>query len=454
MLVWQWPETMLAAAGPALSLVLLGLLVFDRAPRRLAAAAPVLAGILAAVPRAAVARPSRSSPRGRAAGDHRPRARTPGQSTRTPSEERRSRRARSAPSSGAGLAELWPLLASAAGTGYAFDEDPDGAYADEDRAIRKALDDMPWPERAAELRIAGVTGIVTDETLGEPYREVRVLNAARGGAPLLPRPTPCRRCASPPASLSSPHLDAVLAVHRSADFDPATDVVLEAGSAGEPARAWRCRPRSCGRLGIAWRRASTHPPPASSCGPGRSSRPGGRRWTARPRELVRADGHLVGVRVPAGAHDVEVGWSARPVVGDRPCRPWPGHGRLAAPLAALRVDYGETAGILARTSRRRSSGTLEQQVAIADVPFRPKFSRNQRYRSGSYTPTRSFAATRTRPACGSRGATTRSISGCSARKRSMSRERSSQSRFESARNRHAFDSRADQLVEVRHRSAA
>lgn len=100
-LVWQWPETMLAAAGPALSLVLLGLLVFDRAPRRLAAAAPVLAGILllchAPLLLALLDRPPAAAPRvttGRvlarlAIDPH-------------PVEERRSRRARSAPSTGAG----------------------------------------------------------------------------------------------------------------------------------------------------------------------------------------------------------------------------------------------------------------------------------------------------------------------------------------------------------------
>jgi hypothetical protein len=31
-------------------------------------------------------------------------------------------------------------------------------------------------------------------------------------------------------------------------------------------------------------------------------------------EAVRADGHLVGVPVPAGAHTVEIGWSAGPVL--------------------------------------------------------------------------------------------------------------------------------------------
>jgi hypothetical protein len=249
-LAWQWPETMLASAGPALSLALLALLVFDRTPRRLAAAACVLACALllchAPLLLALLDRPPEASPVGGAT---------------FPSGTIRGFYRR-------GPTELWPLLASAGGTGYAFDEDPDGAYADEDRAIRKALDDMPWAERAAELRIAGVTGIVTDEMLGEPYREVRVLNerqAVRLYA--LEQPSPSVRFATRIVTRHS--LDAVLASHRSADFDPATDVVLETAVAAAGER-------------IAWWRASTHPPPASSCGRGHSSRPGGRQWTPRP----------------------------------------------------------------------------------------------------------------------------------------------------------------------------
>ena len=33
----------------------------------------------------------------------------------------------------------------------------------------------------------------------------------------------------------------------------------------------------------------------------------------RPAPTVLADGHLLGVPVPAGAHRVEIGWSSRPV---------------------------------------------------------------------------------------------------------------------------------------------
>jgi hypothetical protein len=210
-----------------------------------------------------------------------------------------------------GPAELWPLMASTVGTGYAFDEDPDGAYADEDRAIRKAVDDMPWPERAAELRIAGVTGIVTDETLGEPYREARVLNerqAVRLYA--LDRPLPSVRFAT--RVVTKPSLEAVLAVHRSADFDPATDVVLEKAAAAGGERL-DVRPELLGETADRLVARVDTPAPGVLVW----SRTFFSAWWAtvdgKPAALVRADGHLVGVRVPPGAHVVEIGWSARPV---------------------------------------------------------------------------------------------------------------------------------------------
>ena len=309
-LAWQWPETMLAAAGPALSLVLLAVLVVDRTPRRLATAACLLAGVLllcdAPLLLALLDRPPEASPRvttgrllSRLAIDPHP----VGGAT-FPSGTIRGFYRR-------GPAELWPLLASTGGTGYAFDEDPDGAYADEDRAIRKALEEMPWPERAAELRIAGVTGVVTDETLGEPYREVRALNE-REAVRLysLDRPLPSVRFAT--RVVTRPSLDAVLAAHRSADFDPATDVVLEKAAATGGERL-DVRPE------LVRETADCLLARVDSSVPGVLvwSRTFFSAWWAtvdgKPAELVRADGHLVGVRVPAGAHEVQVGWSARPV---------------------------------------------------------------------------------------------------------------------------------------------
>ncbi len=113
--------------------------------------------------------------------------------------------------------------------------------------------------------------------------------------------------------VTGPSLDAVLAFHRSADFDPATDVVLEktADAGGErldvrPELVRETADRLVARVDspipgvLVWSRTFFSAWWATVDG--------------KPAELVRADGHLVGVRVPAGAHEVEVGWSARPVV--------------------------------------------------------------------------------------------------------------------------------------------
>ena len=52
--------------------------------------------------------------------------------------------------------ELWAGRAGSAGSDMHFDAGPDGSYFDGDRIARKAVDDLPWPERAPHLRRAGV----------------------------------------------------------------------------------------------------------------------------------------------------------------------------------------------------------------------------------------------------------------------------------------------------------
>jgi hypothetical protein len=110
-----------------------------------------------------------------------------------------------------------------------------------------------------------------------------------------------------------PSLDAVLAVHRSADFDPATDVALEktAAAGGQPLEV---RPRVLRETADRLVARVDSPAPGVLVW----SRTFFSAWWAtvdgKPAELVRADGHLLGVRVPGGAHEVEIGWSARPVV--------------------------------------------------------------------------------------------------------------------------------------------
>jgi hypothetical protein len=113
--------------------------------------------------------------------------------------------------------------------------------------------------------------------------------------------------------VTRPSLDAVLAVHRSADFDSATDVVLEKAAAAGGERL-DVRPELLRETADRLVARIESPAPGVLVW----SRTFFSAWWAtvdgKPAEPVRADGHLVGVPVPAGAHEVEVGWSARPVV--------------------------------------------------------------------------------------------------------------------------------------------
>ena len=124
-------------------------------------------------------------------------------------------------------------------------------------------------------------------------------------------------CASPPLRFatrltSAPTLEAVLTRHRESGFDPETDTVLLGGEGtmGEPVRV---QPGALAE-GPALLRARVETP-----APGVLvwSRSYFRAWRARvdgaPVLPILADGHLVGVPVPAGRHEVEVWWSATPV---------------------------------------------------------------------------------------------------------------------------------------------
>jgi hypothetical protein len=162
--------------------------------------------------------------------------------------------------------ELWAISGALAGAPYAFDRDPDGSYTDPDREVRKALDDLPWPERAPLLRRSGVAHVVSDEALPAPYREVRVLSA-RHDVRLF-----ALDGAAPPVRLSGGRIAAVR--ERSA----ALRVDVETPAPGL----------------LVWSR--------SHFGAWRATVDG----TAV--EVALAEGHLVGVPVPAGAHVVEVVW--------------------------------------------------------------------------------------------------------------------------------------------------
>jgi hypothetical protein len=309
-LLTAWPATALAAAGPVVSLALTASLLWSkRRPDRLAWA---VAGslVLSALPQllALLDAPPAPAPRLTAGRIH--------------SRVEADAHPRSLPDAAEAMSvpqffrraspELWPLTGTRAGLGYAFDFDPDGAYADEDRAMRKALEDLPWPDRAAELRVASVATVVTDEALPPPYRELSVLNASLGvRVYALDGAAPSVRVAT--RTFHAPDLAAVMAVHRSAAFDLATDVVL-AGPAASPAAAASSAEvvRSEERPGqltaeidtaadaiLIWARTFFTAWRASVDGV--------------PVWPVRADGHLVGVPVGPGRHRVEIAWQAGPV---------------------------------------------------------------------------------------------------------------------------------------------
>jgi hypothetical protein len=233
--------------------------------------------------------------------------------------------------------ELWPLTAAESGAGYAFDSDPDGAYADDDRAVRKVLDALPWPDRAPELRLAGVSLVLAEEPLPAPYRELSVLNPGEGiRLYALEGSSPSVRFAS--RVIYRPTLEEGMAYHRSPQFDPETDVVLPGNPAlsGEARRArvavvTESEDSLLARVDapapgvLVWRRTLFSAWWATVDGEGVGP--------------LLADGHLLGVPVPAGAHTVEVGWSHEPVA-------W-GGGLLALGLSGvawLRLRPGPPAG--------------------------------------------------------------------------------------------------------------
>jgi hypothetical protein len=168
--------------------------------------------------------------------------------------------------------ELWAVSGGLSGVAYAFDRDPDGSYSDDDRAVRKQLDDAPWAERAEMLRRSGVRYVVTDEELSAPYREAVILSLRHG-------------------------------VRLYALDDPAPAVRLDGGRVvsfdEEPARLSASVDAASDGM-LVWSRTHFRAWQASVDG--------------RPMEPALVEGHLVGVPVPAGSHRVEVRWSPRPLL--------------------------------------------------------------------------------------------------------------------------------------------
>jgi hypothetical protein len=168
--------------------------------------------------------------------------------------------------------ELWAVSGALSGVAYAFDRDPDGSYSDADRAVRKQLEELPWEARADLLRRSGVRYVVTDDELAAPYREAAILSLRhRVRLYALDDPAPTLRIESGRV-VSSKEGPARL----TAEVEATADAVL------------------------VWSRSYFSAWQASVDG--------------KPVTPVLAEGHLVGVPVPAGAHRVEVRWSSGPLL--------------------------------------------------------------------------------------------------------------------------------------------
>ena len=168
--------------------------------------------------------------------------------------------------------ELWAVAGGIGGIGYAFDRDPDGSYFDGDRLARKAVDDAPWPDRALALRRAGVRFVVTTEALPAPYRAVR----RQGASTVYELDAP-----SPAVTVeANGHAARIVSVReRTATMATTVETAVPAV--------------------VVWSRTFF---PA---------------WRAtidgHAAEVTVFDGHLVGVPVPAGVHDVSVWWPRGPL---------------------------------------------------------------------------------------------------------------------------------------------
>jgi hypothetical protein len=170
--------------------------------------------------------------------------------------------------------ELWAVSGGLSGVPYAFDRDPDGSYSDDDRTVRKVLEDMSWEERSTLLRRAGVRYVVSDEALAAPYREAAVLSAAHQvRLYALDDPAPTVRIVPEGGRVVSYEEGPA---RLSADVDAAGDGVL----------VWS-------RTYFAAWRASVD---------GRAVKP------------VLAEGHVVGIPVAAGRHHIGVSWSRAPLL--------------------------------------------------------------------------------------------------------------------------------------------
>jgi hypothetical protein len=208
------------------------------------------------------------------------------------------------------IEELIPLTGASFGIRYAFDADPDGSYGYYNRIVSEAVAASAPEERARLLRAFSTRWILAEE--GEHYPPAQAVTGATvAGRRLvlfeLPDPLPEFRWAGRERRRAS--LSAALTLLRSADFDPASDVVLpgraDSDPPGEPSRARIVRDvEAPGALSV---RIEAERP-----GHLVFSRTYFPAWKATvddaPAPILVANARDLAVSVPAGAHDVTVEW--------------------------------------------------------------------------------------------------------------------------------------------------
>jgi len=208
--------------------------------------------------------------------------------------------------------ELWALTGALGGMPYAFDGDPDGIYFEGDRVVGKAIAALPWTERAPALRAAGVGYVVAPTALPPPFTPMAVLGPESGVTiHRLEGAAPSVRVAT--RLFTAVTFDDVVPRQLRPDFDLRTDAVVieSAPSYGLPLpSSAEVIEETATRL----RARIVAPAPALVVW----SRTFFGAWRARvdgqPADVRVADGHLVGVPVSAGAHEVEIRWSCSPLV--------------------------------------------------------------------------------------------------------------------------------------------
>ncbi len=208
--------------------------------------------------------------------------------------------------------ELWQTTGVARGARYAFDEDPDGSYCWYDAAMRGQVDTGSWTERVAELRIAGVERVITDQALPPPYRPAESLNPShRVRAWTLAGAAADVRFAT--RVFREDGSAATAARHRTPTFDPATDCVVAGpgrSAEGPPIPVEVTVSRNDPDQLV----ATLDAPSAGVLVWSRSYFPA---WRAtvdgQPVDQLIAEGHLVGVAVEKGPHQVRIVWPRWPL---------------------------------------------------------------------------------------------------------------------------------------------